>query len=120
MGLVTPEMLTQLGPIGILLILALVVYLQLGPRANRQHAENGKKLDEILDHLRIMNGRIGKLEEWRDGHDKQDDERDRRNDEAHRTIHEELTRARDGVHAVRNELAAASVRAAISGVRRDG
>jgi hypothetical protein len=113
MGLVTPEMLTQLGPIGILLILALVVYLQLGPRANRQHAENASKLDDILAQLRTINGRIGKLEEWREGHDKQDDEREERHDKAHGTIHEELSRARDGVHGLRNELAAASVRAAI-------
>ncbi len=113
MGLVTPEMLAQLGPIGVLVVLGLVIYLKIGPQFDRKHAENSKKLDSILEQLRIQNGRVGKLEEWREGHDKQDDEREQRHDKTHGIIHEELSRARDGVHGLRNELAAASVRAAI-------
>jgi hypothetical protein len=120
MPVITPEMLAQIGPIGILFILALVVYLQLGPRLSRQHLENSKKLDDILAQLVALNGRVGKIEEWRDGHDKQDDERERRHDESHRAFHEELGRAREGVHAVRNELAAASVRAALEHHRTGG
>ncbi len=33
------------------------------------------ELKKINDRLNIINGRVGKMETWKDGHEKQDDER---------------------------------------------
>lgn len=109
----SPEILTQIGPIGILVVLLLVVYLQLGPRMKAQHTENTVKLDQILGQLTLMNGRVGKLEEWRDGHDKQDDERERRHGDVHTDIHREISTNRESLHAVRNEMMIAATRRAL-------
>ncbi len=108
---------TQVGPVGVFLLVAGVLYVQIHRqvgRTQRYHGENSEKLDAILKQLLHVNGRLGKLEEWREGHDKQDDEREERHEKAAETLHEELDRTREGIHGLRNELATASLRAALA------
>lgn len=41
------------------------------------------RINRMGEDVRQMDGRVGRLEEWRVGHDKQDDEREHRHEGAH-------------------------------------
>ena len=82
---------SQIGPVGVFLLVALVVYQQ-GQRTKRYHAENlgtlstiessassaNRASEETLRIVREMHGRIIALEVWKGTHDEHDNERFRR------------------------------------------
>lgn len=103
----------NLGPIGVFLLLCWFLYLQFGPkqRGIKQHEENVRRLEDIKTgvddcghQLRTLNSRMVKIEEWRDAHEKQDDERYDRHGRIQTQLEKEIERARDSVHQLRNEL----------------
>lgn len=110
---------TTLGPVGVLFLGAWYIYIRFGPRAlfEKTHSENLTRLSEIHNgvtdcarQLHVINGRIVKLEEWRQAHEKQDDEREVRHNEEHHQLVREAGRVRETVHNVRNELATEMLR----------
>jgi hypothetical protein len=116
----------SVGPFGLLMLAGLFVVLRYGPRRGpdaRQmdtyHEQNQATLRSVNEgiqkiegevrgglrrveeQLLKLNGRLGKVEEWRDAHNKQDDERYERDQDAKRGLADEINRVREHVHETR-------------------
>jgi hypothetical protein len=100
-----PALIAVLGPIGVLLLAGWFLWLRYGQTPTRLPGWLGSQLEAIqhgvtgvLDELKKLNGRLAKMEEWRIGHDKQDDERHERDQEAHAEFGRAIERLRDHQH----------------------